>query len=89
MAHQNTTFDVVFDTEDPDTYQVTAAYTSTDEEHAPGWVFLYDENNELVARISSFRTLMIRRADSDPHRAPRKPSNPLSELARATEGIIV
>lgn len=55
------------------TYQVTAAYTRTDQSNYPGYVLLHDEDRNLVALVPYQPNLLIRRADSDPtlHRAAK------------------
>lgn len=70
---KNTTYQVMFDAADMPVYQVTAAFTKIDEQAFPGWVQFRDEDNKLVAKVRANRTLMIRRADSDPTARPAPP----------------
>jgi hypothetical protein len=69
---ENTTFEVHLTLRDGyEVHAVTAAYTCYDEMRAPGFIQLRDEDDKIVALAQTGFTALIRRADSDPSRAPK------------------
>lgn len=66
------------------TYQVTAAYTRTDQSNYPGFVLLHDEDKTLVALVPASPALLIRRQDSDPSMA-RRPVPAAGPVPRAPQ----
>lgn len=67
---KNTTFEVILDTADLNTYRVTAARVDDTGMDMAGFVKFYDENGKLVAWASTLAVLLIRDlADSERDRA--------------------